>query len=90
MVQQRGAPFLSSFFTDRTWGYGLGEMVEADGFTNIHEGPLAGTGFCLFLKQARVPGLFHDFSDVNVERISQTLDGEQHLIEQFVITCRKS
>jgi SAM-dependent methyltransferase len=88
-VLKPGAPFLSSFFTERTWGYGLGEMVEPDSFTNIPEGPLAGTGFCLFLKRDRIPGLFRDFSDVNVERISQTLDGEQHIIEQFVITCRK-
>jgi len=36
-----------------------------------------------------VPELFRDFSDLNVERLSWTLDGEQHLIEQFVITCRK-
>lgn len=88
-VLKPGAPFLSSFFTEQTWGYGLGEVVGPDSFTNIQEGPLAGTGFSLFLKRDRIPSLFHDFSDVNVERISQTLDGEQHLIEQFVITCRK-
>jgi SAM-dependent methyltransferase len=88
-VLKPGAPFLSSFFTDRTWGYGQGEMVEPDGFANIREGPLASAGFCLFLKRARVPDLFRDFSDVNVEYISWTLDGEQHLVEQFVITCRK-
>ncbi len=89
-VLKPGAPFLSSFFTDRTWGYGLGDMVETDGFANLRQGPLAGVGFCLFLKRARVPDLFHGFSDVNVERISLSLDGEQHLVEQFVITCRKA
>ncbi len=88
-VLKPGAPFLSSFFSDRTWGYGQGEMVEADGFVNLREGPLAVGGFCLFLNRARVPELFRDFSDLNVERLSWTLDGEQHLIEQFVITCRK-
>lgn len=88
-VLKPGAPFLSSFFTDQTWGYGLGEMVEPDGFVNIRQGPLAGAGFCLFLKRTRVQDLFRDFSDVNVERISRTLDEEQHLAEQFVISCRK-
>jgi SAM-dependent methyltransferase len=88
-VLKPGAPFLSSFFTDRTWGYGLGEMVEPDGFTNIPEGPLVNAGFCLLLKRDKIPGLFHDFSDVNVERTSLTLNGEQHLLEQFIITCRK-
>ncbi|AEU35830.1 class I SAM-dependent methyltransferase [Granulicella mallensis] len=88
-VLKPGAPFLSSSFSDRTWGYGLGEWVEPDSFTNIQEGPIAGTGFCFFLKREKVPGLFQDFSDVTIERISQTLDGEQHLVEQIVVTCRK-
>ena len=88
-VLKPGAPFLSSFFTDRTWGYGQGETVELDGFVNIREGPLAGGGFCLFLKRSRVMEIFRDFSDVHVERASWTLDDEQHLVEQFVIACRK-
>ena len=88
-VLKSGAPFLSSFFTDRTWGYGDGEMIELDGFANIRSGPTANSGFCLFLKRSRVPELFCDFADVHVERISWTLDGEQHTVEQFVIACRK-
>jgi SAM-dependent methyltransferase len=88
-VLRPGAPFLSSFFTDRTWGYGTGEMVELDGFIELREGPLAGAGFCLFLKRARVPELFQDFCNLNVERVSRTMGAEQYFIEQFVITCRK-
>ena len=88
-VLKAGAPFLSSFFTDRTWGYGLGIMVEPDSFIDITDGPIAGTGFCLFLSRNRADELFHDFSDVAIERISRTMEGERRLIEQFVITCRK-
>jgi SAM-dependent methyltransferase len=88
-VLKPGAPFLSSFFTDRTWGYGLGTMVEPDGFIDITEGPIAGTGFCLFLNRARLDELFRDFTDIAVERISWTMQVEQRLVEQFVITCRK-
>jgi len=88
-VLKPGAPFLSSFFSDQTWGYGLGEKVETDGFVNLREGPLAVTRFSLFLKRSRVSDLFRDFSDVSFERISRIMDGEQHLIEQLVITCRK-
>jgi SAM-dependent methyltransferase len=88
-VLKPGAPFLSSFFTDRTWGYGLGTMVEPDGFIDITEGPIAGTGFCLFLNHASLYELFRDFTDIAVERISWTMQGEQRLVEQFVITCRK-
>lgn len=88
-VLQPGAPFLSSFFSDRTWGYGTGNTIEPDGFMDLREGPLAGAGFCLFLNRDRISELFHAFTDLGVERISRTLDGERHLLEQLVITCRK-
>ena len=87
-VLKPGAPFQSSFFSDRTWGYGLGTEVEPDGFLNITEGPIAGKGFCLFLNHSRLYELFFDFADIAVERISWTMENERHLIEQFVITCR--
>jgi len=88
-VLKPSATFLSSFFTHRTWGYGLGTEVEPDAFVDIQEGPMAHEGFILFLNRARLDDLFADFSDVVVERISRTAGDEQHLIEQFVITCRK-
>ena len=88
-VLRPGAPFLSSFFSDRTWGYGAGDMIERDGFINLREGPLARAGFCLFLNRQRVPEVFRHFADLAVERVSWTLNGEQHLVEQLVISCRK-
>ena len=88
-VLRPGAPFLSSFFSDRTWGYGEGNMIERDGFVDLREGPLAGAGFCLFLNRGRVPELFHAFADTAVERTSWTLNDERHLVEQLIITCRK-
>jgi len=88
-VLRPGAHFLSSFFSDRTWGYGTGNMIEPDGFVDLREGPMAGAGFCLFLSRDRVGDLFSEFTDLGVERISRTLNGEQQLIEQLVITCRK-
>jgi SAM-dependent methyltransferase len=88
-VLKPAAPFLSSFFTDRTWGYGLGKMVERDAFVDISEGPLASHGFSLFLNRGRLNELFSEFNSVSVERISQTMEDECHLLEQFVITCRK-
>jgi SAM-dependent methyltransferase len=88
-VLKPGALFLSSFFTDRTWGYGRGTVVEPDGFIDITEGPLAGAGFVLFMNQARLDELFRDFTDITMERISRTVDCEQRLVEQFVITCQK-
>jgi ubiquinone/menaquinone biosynthesis C-methylase UbiE len=88
-VLKQGAPFLSSFFSDKSWGYGTGEMVEPDGFIKLQEGPLALGNFCFFLKRERVPEVFHRFAEIEVERVSRTLNGELHVIEQLVITCRK-
>jgi SAM-dependent methyltransferase len=88
-VLKPGAPFLSTFFSDRTWGYGEGEMIDSDAFRNIPEGPLAGTGFCLFLRQEKVKDLFHDFADIDTERITRAFDRQQHIVEHLVITCRK-
>jgi len=88
-VLQPGAPFISSFFSDKTWGYGEGEMTERDGFISLPDGPLANKGFCFFLSRDRVSEVFRHFTDTNVERVSWTLGGECHLIEQLVITCRK-
>lgn len=89
-VLRPGAPFLSSFFSPRTWGYGTGTMSERDGFTNITEGPLANLGFCLFLDRDRISEVFQRFTTTNVDRVSWTLGGEQHLIEQLVVTCHKN
>lgn len=87
-VGKPGAPFQASFFTTATWGYGCGTEVEPDGYRDITEGPLVGTGFCLFLTRERLAGFFQDFVNVSIERISWTMEHESRLVEQFVITCR--
>lgn len=87
-VLKPNAPFQASFFSTRTWGYGAGTPVEPDGFRDVTEGPLAGTGFCLFLTRDRLTEFFEDFSIVAIERLSWTMENEHHLVEQFVITCR--
>jgi ubiquinone/menaquinone biosynthesis C-methylase UbiE len=87
VLKPRGV-FLCSFFTEKTWGYGTGTMAEPDGFVDIPEGPMAGTGFALYLNRKRLDELLKDFTSVHVERVSWTMGGEQHLVEQFVIECR--
>lgn len=88
-VLKPGAPFQSSFFSDKTWGYGLGRMLEPNCYTDIGEGPMAGTGTAMFLHRESVEELFAMFTDIKVERVSWTLECGKHLVEQFVIMCRK-
>jgi len=84
-----GGRFCSVNFTPRTWGYGLGDPVEPNGFTNVREGPIAGKGFCLLMNREQVDELYRDFSEINVELMSWTLGGTAHPVECWVVTCRK-
>jgi SAM-dependent methyltransferase len=88
-VLRPGGAFLSANLTDRSWGHGLGREVEPNGFTDIREGPLAGKGFNLFMSRAQVDALYAPLADTVVERTGWTTDGMAHLVEFWVVTCRK-
>lgn len=89
-VLKPGGRFLSATFTDRTWGFGSGRAVEPGGFDDISEGPLAGKGFAMFFDRAHLDRLYAPFVDRTTERLSWTLDHEQHLVEMWIVTCRKA
>lgn len=88
-VLKPGGWLLSANFTDRTWGYGQGTAVERGAFRDLPEGPLAGKGFSCFFGRADLDELYSGFEEVNVERLSWTLGGLTHLVEMWVVTCRK-
>ena len=88
-VLKPGGRFISCNFTDRTWGYGLGESVEPGGFTAIREGPLAGKGFTLFMGRAQIDELYRGFEQVGVERTGWTVSNMSHLVELWIVTCQK-
>ena len=87
-VLKPGAPFQSSFFSTKTWGYGTGTAVEPNAFRDVTEGPLVGTGFCLFVTRGGLTEFFKDFAIDAVERVSWTMEQEAQLVEQFVVACR--
>lgn len=84
-----GGRFCSVNFTPRTWGYGLGDPVEPNAFNNICEGPLAGKGFSLFMSREQVDALYKPFAEVDIETVSYTTGGMAHLIELWVVNCKK-
>lgn len=86
-VLKPGGVFLSVSFTDRSWGWGLGNEVEHGGFTAVSAGPFMGKGFSLMLGRAQLAELFRDFQRVTVDRVSHTLGAEAHTIEMWVVTC---
>jgi len=88
-VLKPGGYFQSANFSDCTWGYGLGEQVEENGFINIPEGPLQGRGFALFFGQAQLEELFRRFTSVSMEKTSWTADSLQKLVELWIVEARK-
>ena len=88
-VLKPGGLFCSANFSDRTWGYGYGRQVEAGGFRDISEGPLVGKGFALFMGRAQVDTLYAAFDKVGVESLAYTVVEGSHLIELWIVTCRK-
>ena len=81
--------FIGADFTDRSWGYGIGRQVEPGGFRDITDGPLVGKGFVLFMGRSQIDELYSVFQDVEVERIAFTAEREKHVVELWVVTCRR-
>ena len=89
-VLKPGGSFLSCNFTDRTWGYGSGELVSPNAFINASEGPFAGDrGLGLFMGRAQMDELYSDFGSKEVNRASWTLDNGAHLIELWIVNAKK-
>jgi SAM-dependent methyltransferase len=88
-VLKPGGRFYSASFTPNCWGFGLGTCVEPNGFRDIPEGPIAGQLFCLFFSLEQLRELFSAFGEVIVDRASWTLDGMSHLVEMWIVACRK-
>ncbi len=89
-VLKPGGMFISLNFTERTWGYGLGQPGEDPGsMRNISEGPLGNVGYIHFLSHADVDRVYAGFTDHSIERNSYTMGNQLHLIELWVVVCRK-
>lgn len=87
-VLKPGGRFLSFTPARGCWGDGLGQEVEPGAFTGASEGPFAHLGLVRFLAEADIPALYAGFSDLAVDRLDRTVDGQAHVISQWTITCR--
>lgn len=84
-----GGTFFSTWFSDRTWGYGLGPRVERSGFSHVTEGPLKARGFVRFVGRSELDEMFAAFGSYTVERSSYTLALGQ-LVEHWHVTATKA
>jgi SAM-dependent methyltransferase len=84
-VLKPGGTFLTLTFTDRTAGYGTGAPgVDPGAFSDVEEGPLAGTGYVQFFTRSQLEAVLSDFRSVRIERTSYTMNDGQQLIELWV------
>jgi len=88
-VLKPGGLVFSLSFSKNTWGYGMGREIEKDGFTDIPEGPMLGRGFALYLDLEGLKDLFSNFEDFTVEKATWTSGGMKHLVEEWLVSCRK-
>jgi SAM-dependent methyltransferase len=90
-VLKAGGWLHSVNFTDRCSDYGRGPAVEPGGFASRSgDGPLAGDYFTRFAGRAQVDDLYRPFAEVAVDTESRTEQGGKHVVESWVVTCRKA
>jgi len=89
-VLKPGGVFISSAFTDRTWGFGTGPCLEPGSYSHVTEGPMVGKGLSRFLPRTQIKPLYDPLEVTNVELSSHTMENMFRLVEMWLVTCRKA
>jgi ubiquinone/menaquinone biosynthesis C-methylase UbiE len=88
-VLKPGGKVLSASFTTECWGYGMGTEIAPDTFIDAKEGVFKDRGLITLLTEVKVRSLFANFTSVNLEKVSWTLDDMQHLVDCWIMIARK-
>ncbi len=92
-ILKPGGRFFSMALNRDSYGYGLGEKVEANTYRDIPSGPLAGRGLIHFFDEKELKELFAEskLEIISLEMSERTLDDRTKKISQWVIEAsRKS
>lgn len=86
---KKNGRLLSAVFGKKTTGYGLGEQIEKDTYTNITEGPLLHRGKAHFFSSQTFVSLLEDvgFKNIKCEECLYTDNG--NTIDMLIATCEK-
>jgi len=81
----------SMLFAIGTTGYGLGDELERNTFTNIREGPLRGKGATHFFDEKEVKSLLvhSGFEVITMERSSRTMNNQKYTINLLDLIAEK-
>lgn len=71
------------------WGDGTGIRVDSSSYRDLREGPFAGMGVVRFSSAEQLRALYADFADFELEHSIRSLDGERHLVANWIVSCRK-
>lgn len=88
-VLKPGGLVFSISFSKNTWGYGQGLELEPDGYADIPEGPIMGSGFSLYLDEGRLRDLFSEVGNLTIDKASWTLRGMRHVVEEWLVPSRR-
>lgn len=88
-ILKPGGLFQSCNFTNRSWGFESGVSVGKNEYSSFADGPLHERGFGLLMDRDQIDELYSGFDDVVVEKMSRTGCGQKHLIEWWLVECRK-
>jgi len=88
-VLKPGGHVFSMLLAAGSWGDGLGREVEPGTFSDVTEGPAAGTGVCHFFTLEEVERVFRRFEDVAVEYSERSLGNRTRVYRHWVVTGRR-
>ena len=86
---KNGGSIFSTVFSKNTTGYGMGEEIEKDTFTDIPCGSLAGRGTAHFFSVEEITDLFKKigFHDIQTDLLNFTDRGS--IVEQILVQAKK-
>lgn len=90
-ILKPGGKFFSMALTRDSYGYGLGEKVEANTYRDISSGPLAGKGLIHFFAETELKELFDKskLELISLELSERTLDNRTKRISHWVVDASK-
>ncbi len=88
-VLKSGGKILTSCFGKETYGYGLGQMIEKDTYSDITDGPLKNRGIVHFFDEEEIRIILEKigFKNILIDRFFYTDMGKS--IEQFITQATK-
>lgn len=80
-----GGRVFSMLLAQGSYGEELGREVAPATFTDIPDGPLAGTGVNHFFSESEARRVFEDFASLKVEYTVRSMDAQTHLLKLWVV-----